>query len=347
MDWLDKPYFSLNAYFMGIYGEKIYKIAVDAGLTCPNRDGRLDTRGCVFCSAGGSGDFAVEICDTPYKKQYVHRDGTSRMVTTNSTGKALMTRKIMDVKQQIKRGMARFHKKVGERFVIYFQAYTNTYASVEYLREIWSAALANERVVGISIATRPDCLEADVLALLEELIVRYRAEGKFIWIELGLQTKHEQTAKYIRRHYTLAVYEEAVQKLCRLEIPYITHVILGLPGETEEMMLETVRYVCGREAYRPFGIKLQLLHVLAETDLARDYESLHFAVMDEDAYILLVAKCLRMIPPDIVIHRVTGDGPKKLLIAPSWSANKKHVLNFLHHYLAKEKIKQGDCLSDS
>ena len=339
VDWLEKPYYSLNAYFKGIYGEKIYKIAVDAGLSCPNRDGSLDTRGCIFCSAGGSGDFAVDIKDTPYKQLYEHRGGCDKKISIDAVSEAMNKRRVLDVKQQIKRGMARFHKSVGERFVIYFQAYTNTYAEVEYLKQIWTAALAEEQVVGISIATRPDCLGEEILALLKELKEQFMKSGKFIWIELGLQTMHEETANYIRRHYARSVYESAVCSLCSIGIPYITHVILGLPGESEEMMLETVRYVC---ALRPFGIKLQLLHVLSGTDMAKDYEEGKFNVMGEEEYIRTVAKCLQEIPDDIVIHRVTGDGPKKLLIAPAWSANKKHVLNFLHQYLAKENIRQGD-----
>ena len=354
MDWLDKPYYSLNAYFKGVYGEKIYKIAVDAGLTCPNRDGTLDTRGCIFCSAGGSGDFAVNISNSPYKKQYEHRGGNTKEISIHTASDAMMKRKILDVKQQITRGMARFNKAVGERFVIYFQAYTNTYASIDYLREIWTAALAEESVVGISIATRPDCLGEDVLCLLKELKDAYREQGKFIWIELGLQTIHEETAKYIRRHYELGVYESCVRRLCELGVPYITHVILGLPGETEDMMLDTVRYVSngplgddalisvqGDNKCRPFGIKLQLLHVLSGTDLAVEYENGMFEVLDENKYISLIGKCLKEIHPDIVIHRVTGDGPKKILIAPTWSGNKKHVLNSLHQYLAKEGIRQG------
>lgn len=352
MDWLDKPYYSLNAYFKGVYGEKIYKIAVDAGLTCPNRDGTLDIRGCIFCSAGGSGDFAVNISDSPYKKQYEHRGGNTKEISIHTASDAMMKRKILDVKQQITRGMARFNKAVGERFVIYFQAYTNTYASIDYLREIWTAALAEESVVGISIATRPDCLGEDVLCLLKELKDAYHEQGKFIWIELGLQTMYEQTAEYIRRHYSLTVYEEAVCKLAEIDIPYITHVILGLPGETREMMLNTVSYVSDgafasceggeRIVCRPFGIKLQLLHVLKDTDLAKDYEAGTFDVLDEEEYISLVAECLQVIHPDVVIHRVTGDGPKKILIAPTWSGNKKHVLNSLHRYMAENNIKQGD-----
>ena len=335
VDWLDKPYYSLNAYFKHVYGQKIYKIAVNAGLTCPNRDGTLDNRGCIFCSAGGSGDFAVDIGNEVYHREYAGREGVNR--------------RVLDVSRQIERGMAKFNKSVGEKFVIYFQAYTNTYGDAEYLREIWTAALMHESVVGISIATRPDCLSDEALDVLAELNGKYCSEDsdlqqrKFIWIELGLQTMHEKTAGYIRRHYPLAVYEEAVKRLGDIEIPYITHIILGLPGETEEMMLETVRYV-NRGVYgvRPQGIKLQLLHVLDGTDLANDYNAGEFEVLTQDAYIDLVIRCLQNISEDVVIHRVTGDGPKSILIAPKWSSNKRGVLNSFHSRMRELGARQGD-----
>lgn len=321
VDWLGKPYYSLNAYFKHTYGQKIYKIAVDAGLSCPNRDGSLDTRGCIFCSQGGSGDFAVNIQET--------RDNTAEIV-----------------KQQIKAGLSRFNKSVGEKFVIYFQAYTNTYGNAEYLRKIWKTALDEESVVGISIATRPDCLGEDVVDVLKELKESY---SKFIWIELGLQTIHEKTAEYIRRHYPLSAYEEAVLKLDMLDIPYITHIILGLPNETKEEMLETVFYVeqgifdyDKHRQIKPLGIKLQLLHVLKNTDLAEDFYEGKFKTMEMDEYIQLVIDALQRINPEIVIHRVTGDGPKSLLISPQWSANKKQVLNLLHKTMAEKNARQGD-----
>lgn len=346
-DWLDKPYYSLNAYFRHTCGQKIYKIAVDAGLTCPNRDGSLDTSGCTFCSAGGSGDFAVSLSDSVgsgvYRREYA--------------GRGNFRRRALDVARQIERGMARFNKSVGERFVIYFQAYTNTYGDVEYLREIWTAALESEQVAGISIATRPDCLGfgtsdwqrkcQGVLQLLEELSTVYKPRGKFIWVELGLQTIHEETALKIRRHYPLSVYEEAVRALSDIKIPYITHIILGLPGESREMMLETVRYVsrgCGK--CPPFGIKLQLLHVLSGTKLAAEYEAGRVRVMDLEEYIDLVIACLQNISPRTVIHRVTGDGPKNILLAPMWSGNKKMVLNTLHRRMRERGIMQGDCVED-
>ena len=304
-EWLDKPYYSLNAYFKNKYGEKIYKIAVNAGLSCPNRDGTLGSRGCIFCSSGGSGDFAVDMKDS-------------------------------SVSEQIKACIDRFDKKFGDKFVIYFQAFTNTYGDIGYMRKIWTEALSHEDVVGISIATRPDCLGDEVIYLLREL--KEKAVNKFIWIELGLQTIHEKTSEYIRRGYNLSVYDEAVKKLDYIGIPYITHIILGLPDETREMMIDTVRYVNER---KPFGIKLQLLHVIEGTDLANDYQEGKFEVLDMDSYISLVIECLENISPEIVIHRVTGDGPKKILIAPTWSGDKKKVLNTLHMRMRELGAYQG------
>lgn len=390
--WLDKPYYSLDAYMKYTYGQKVYKIAVDAGLTCPNRDGTLGERGCIFCSAGGSGDFAVPIAgdsrqdgqsaasgrvgvDIPTAGGCVYEHRSKRDVRGGASTEVYhkeyerrgscvdVERKTLDVKRQMERGMAKFHKKVGEKFIIYFQAYTNTYGDPAYLERIWREALEEESVVGISIATRPDCLgvpggivEAkktemtvtgntskdaeSIISILGRLQKEYAALGKFIWIELGLQTMHETTAQYIRRGYSLSVYETAVQALTDNNIPYIVHVILGLPGETEEDMLATVRYVCGQQA-KPFGIKLQLLHVLRGTDLCADYEAGEFEVLSQDAYIELVIRCLEIIPDDIVIHRVTGDGPKNILVAPLWSGNKRQVLNILHQKMKNEKREQG------
>lgn len=319
-NWLGKPYYSLNAYFKNTYGEKIYKIAVNAGLSCPNRDGTLGSRGCIFCSSGGSGDFAVDMKDS-------------------------------SVSEQIKAGIDRFDKKFGDKFVIYFQAFTNTYGDIGYLRKIWTEALSHEDVVGISIATRPDCLGDEVIYLLRELKEKYccgdyvndlsgkdKSFDKFIWIELGLQTIHEKTAEYIRCGYHLSVYDEAVKKLDDIGIPYITHIILGLPYETREMMLDTVRYVNERE---PFGIKLQLLHILEGTDLADEYRKGKFEVLDMESYISLVIECLENISPEVVVHRVTGDGPKKILIAPIWSKDKKKVLNTLHKRMRELGAYQG------
>lgn len=291
--WNDKPYHSLDYELKRIYGEKIYKIALDAGMTCPNRDGSCGVRGCIFCSAGGSGDFAV---------------------------------KGVSVAAQLDQGKRYFHEKnIGNRFIAYFQAYTNTYAPVAKLEALYREALAEPSVVGISIATRPDCLGSDVLSLLDKLNREY-AE-KFIWIELGLQTIHETTASRIRRGYPLSVFDKAVEQLHEISIPAITHVILGLPGEDRSMMLETCCYLASKGIQ---GIKLQLLHVLKNTDLVELYKKKTFEIFDMMTYIDIVISCLEVLPPDMVIHRVTGDGPKDLLIAPLWSRNKRLVLNTLH-----------------
>lgn len=293
MHWFDKPYHSLDYEMKSTFGEKIYKIALDAKMTCPNRDGTCGTRGCIFCSEGGSGDFA-------------------------SSGAS--------ISEQLERGRNLFNsKKTGSKFIAYFQSYTNTYAPINVLEALFSEALSEPSVVGISIATRPDCLGDDVIALLEKLGIEY--PDKFIWVELGLQTVHEKTAAFIRRGYGLKVYEEAVGRLKSISVPIITHVILGLPFETKEMMLETCRYISSLET---FGIKLQLLHVLKNTDLALEYENKTFEVLEFMEYIDIVVSCLEVLPPDMVIHRVTGDGPKDLLIAPLWSLDKRHVLNTLH-----------------
>ena len=296
---MDKPYYTLNDYLKSTYGKKCFKVSVNAGLTCPNRDGTLDSRGCIFCSASGSGDFACNI------------SSALQTVRDNS----------------------------DNNYIVYFQAFTNTYGDIDYLESIYRQALAPDNVIGISIGTRPDCLSDSVMELLTTLQNECSESGKFIWIELGLQTIHEHTAKYIRRHYALSVYDEAVAKLNDCNIPYITHIILGLPNETPEMMLDTVSYVCSKN---PFGIKLQLLHVLEHTDLADDYNSGLFETMTMDEYIDIVISCLRIIPPQISLHRVTGDGPKDILISPRWSTNKKVVLNTLHKKMWKNGYTQGD-----
>lgn len=306
-------YYSLNDYLKETYGEKIYKIAIDAGLTCPNRDGKIDTRGCIFCSAGGSGDFAVSRKDFP------------------------------TISEQIEAGIGLFSdKKVGSRFIAYFQAYTNTYGPVEYLEEVFSEALSHPLIAGISIATRPDCLGDEVIKLLVSLKERY--ENKFIWVELGLQTIHEDTALYIRRGYSLSVFEEALKALNLSGIPAIVHVILGLPGENRGRILETIDYLAQKDI---FGIKLQLLHILKGTDLAKDYEKNLFSMYTKEEYIDLVIDCIEHLPKNVVLHRVTGDGPKNLLIAPLWSGNKKDVLNSLHHRFKERGAYQGRYFYDT
>lgn len=306
-------YYSLNEYFKEQFGEKIYKIAIDAGLTCPNRDGTLGTKGCIFCSEGGSGDFAVSRKSFP------------------------------TIDEQLSAGISLFSgKKTGNRFIAYFQAYTNTYGEPDYLFQIFSEALSHPKIVGISIGTRPDCIGEDILQLLSRLQACY--PGKFIWIELGLQTIHEDTALYIRRGYPLSVFENCLLSLNRLQIPVIVHVILGLPGENHEKILETIDYLAKKNI---FGIKLQLLHILKGTDLAIHYEKRPFYVYHQEEYIDLVIDCIEHLPKNIVIHRLTGDGPKNLLIAPLWSSNKKNVLNSLHHRFKERGAYQGRCFYDT
>lgn len=311
--WLDKPYYSLNAYFQHTYGEKCYKIALDGGFSCPNRDGTVGVGGCIFCSGFGSGDFS-----TPTGGQ-------------------------SSIQEQLEAGLALMgNKKTGRRFVAYFQAFTNTYGPIFKLRRLYTEALESPEIIGISIATRPDCLGEDVLCLLSEL--KQAHPDKFIWVELGLQTIHSDTALYIRRGYELPVFTEACFNLHRLHIPFIVHVILGLPHETPDMMLQTIDYV---NSVRPFGIKLQLLHILKGTDLAEDFLSGKFEALTEDAYFSILGACIARLHPDIVLHRVTGDGPKNLLFAPLWSADKRGVLNHLHHYLKENHLYQGKDYHDS
>lgn len=304
MRWNEKPYHSLDYELKAQYGEKIYKIALDANMTCPNRDGSKGTRGCIFCSEGGSGDFAA-------------------------TGKS--------ISEQLEQGKSIFHSKnIGSKFIAYFQAFTNTYAPVEILEALYREALNEPSVVGISIATRPDCIGNDVLSLLEKL--KNEFSNKFIWIELGLQTIHESTATLIRRGYPLSVFNEAVHNLNKIHIPVIVHVILGLPIENKEMMLETCNYL---NSMNISGIKLQLLHVLKNTDLVELFENKHFEILEFEEYISIIISCLETLSPDIVIHRVTGDGPRDLLIAPKWSLDKRRVLNTLHQEMKKRESFQG------
>ncbi len=288
------PYNGVNEYFRRRFGCKVYKLALDGGFTCPNRDGTLGSKGCIFCLEG-SGGFAEKIC----------AEG--------------------DVTKQIERAKARVEAKLGAgKYIAYFQAYTSTYGDIEYMRRLYTAVLANDDIVALAIGTRPDCVSKEVLALLKELNA-----VKPVIIELGLQTIHKETALYIRRGYETSVYAEAAEKLNSCGIELVTHIILGLPGETEEMMLDSVRYACQYSQ----GIKLQLLHILEGTDLAVDYANGKFEVMTMEEYVALVKKCVAIIPPEVVIHRITGDGDKKHLIAPMWSADKKRVLNALNKAL--------------
>lgn len=306
-DWHGKPYYSLDAYLKNTYGEKLYKIAIDAGFTCPNRDGTLGRDGCIFCSAGGSGDYAVHTAKYP------------------------------SVSEQLSAGAALFqHKRIGTRFIAYFQAYTNTYGPLPHLYTLYKEALQEPTVAGISIATRPDCMSESIVTMLTNLLTEY--PDKFIWIELGLQTIHEQTADLIRRGYPLSVYDDCVSMLHRAHIPVITHMILGLPGEIKEHMLSTIDHLnrCGT-----WGVKLQLLHVLQGTDLAALYTQGRYQPLTQEMYLELVIDCLERLSPNIVIHRLTGDGPRDLLLAPLWSLNKRGVLNTLHRTMKLRNTYQG------
>ena len=283
------------------YGQKIYKLSLSAGCTCPNRDGTLGYGGCTFCSEGGSGDFAAH--------------------PASSREQIAEARKRIDPKLPASLAME------DRRFIAYFQSFTNTYGNTARLEPIFSEAASQPEIVGLSIGTRPDCLEEDKISMLKRL-----NERKPVWIELGLQTIHEVTAQRIHRGYSLPVFEDAYYRLKQAGIPVIVHVILGLPGETEEMMLQTIRYLASLDPH-PDGVKLQLLHILKGTRLADEYLACPFPLLEMEEYCRLVVKCLKILPEDIVIHRLTGDGPKKLLLAPLWSADKKRVLNTLNRFI--------------
>lgn len=308
--WLGKPYYSLDAYCKNTFGEKLYKIALDAGFTCPNRDGTLGNKGCIFCSEGGSGDFATRLT-SPEELQ-----------NTLSAGKQRLS-----------------GKQTGSRFIAYFQAYTGTYAPTDYLESIYRAALDEDSVAGISIATRPDCLPDDVLQLLKTLKDDY--PDKFIWIELGLQTIHEETATFIRRGYTLSCFEKGIAALDTLSIPVIVHLILGLPGESKADILASISYLNSKPVW---GIKLQLLHILKNTDLGTLYlenPEKFSSFPSRDAYLDTLIDCIEHLRADMVIHRVTGDAPKLLLLAPLWSSDKRGVLNALHQKMKTDSAFQG------
>ena len=280
--------FTLNDYCRKTFGQKLYKISLNGGMTCPNRDGTCGSRGCIFCSEGGSGDFTPDLS--------------------------------MSIERQIETAKSRVSGKFrGKRYIAYFQAYTNTYAPVEYLRNLFIPVIKRDDIAVLSIATRPDCLGEEVISLLS-----YLNSIKPVWVELGLQTSNRRTSEYIRRGYDLEVYERTVKRLNNIGVHIITHVILGLPGETRDDMLCSVRYAVKTGTG---GIKLQLLHVLENTDLADDYRQGKFKVLTLEEYSDIVTECVKNIPDDVVIHRLTGDGPKKILIAPLWSADKKRVLN--------------------
>lgn len=313
-----RPYYSLNAWLKQTFGTKVYKLALDGGMTCPNRDGTLGTGGCIFCSAGGSGDFAAGNAEAG-------STGTSAVFRQMSIGEQIEAAKTLVAQKMPSDG----------RYIAYFQSFTNTYASVPYLRELFTEAIIRPEITALSIATRPDCLEPEKIRLLQELNLI-----KPVWVELGLQTIHSETAELIRRGYPLSCFEEAVKQLKAAGLIVIVHLILGLPGESRDQMLQSVDYLAH---FSPAidGIKLQLLHVLRGTDLAGMYEKEPFSIFSLEEYADFVITCLEHLPPSMVIHRLTGDGPKKLLIAPLWSADKKRVLNTLHRRLRERGTYQG------
>lgn len=288
-------YYSVSEYLKNTYGHKLYKLSLSGNMTCPNRDGTLDNRGCIFCSGHGSGDFAVQDID---KAKLVIAD-----------------------------------KYKGSEYIAYFQSFTNTYADAEYLRRLFTPVIMRDDIRILSIATRPDCLGSDILDLLKELNTI-----KPVWIELGLQTIREDTARYIRRGYGLSVYDEAVYNLKQIGIRPIVHMIMGLPFENADDAVATARYIADSGAW---GIKVSLLHILKDTDLYKDYCAGLFEAMSMDDYLDITGKIISVLPEDMVIHRLTGDGPKDLLAAPLWTANKKRVLNTLTHYLKDNNIYQG------
>lgn len=299
----ETPYYSLNKYYKELFKEKVYKIALNANLTCPNRDGKIDTRGCIFCSQDGSGDF------------------------TSS--------KNLSIYDQIEQGKKLLSKKIksSSKYIAYFQAFTNTYGDIEYLRKIYNEAISHPDIVGISIATRPDCIDTDILELLKEI-----NREKKLWIELGLQSMHKKTAEFIRRGYPLSCFENAVNSLNTYNIDIVAHLIIGLPNETKTDILESIDYIASKKIH---GVKLQLLHILKDTDLAQLYLEKGFNILTLDEYADLIVDCIERLPKNIVIHRITGDGPKNLLLAPNWSANKKHVLNTINNRFILRASYQG------
>ena len=302
MRWLDKPYHSLDYEMKRQFGCKVYRLALDGGCSCPNRDGKIGYGGCIFCSAGGSGDFAADR-------------------------RLSVTQQILAQEEKIR------EKRPVDSFIAYFQAYTGTYAPTEHLKSIFTEAMSRPEIKVLSVATRPDCLPPDVLDLLARL-----AEQKPVWVELGLQTIHEDTARFIRRGYPLEVFEKAVSDLRSIGIDVIVHLILGLPGEDAGRVLQSVRYLNGCDIQ---GVKLQLLHILSGTDLAEFWRAHPFPVMTQEEYTLLLIDCLEHLRGDIVIHRLTGDGPSDLLIAPDWSRNKRSVLNGIHSAMKTRGAWQG------
>lgn len=301
-EWNGKRYHTLNYFLREKFGEKVFKISLDGGFTCPNRDGKISTGGCVFCSARGSGDFAGD-------------------------------RKISIASQfdEVKEMMS--HKWKSGKYIAYFQAYTNTYAPIEELRKKYNEAIANEGVVALAIATRPDCLDEDVLDLLEEM-----SKKLYIWVELGLQTSNDETAKRINRGYMLNVFDKAVKDLKSRNIDTVAHVIFGLPGETKEDMINTIDYIAHSGIQ---GIKIHLLHLMKNTKLVEEYEAGNLKFLSQEEYIDIITESISRLPENMIVHRLTGDAPRNELIGPMWSLKKWEVLNAIDKALMENDIYQG------
>ncbi|WP_233460667.1 TIGR01212 family radical SAM protein [Enterocloster lavalensis] len=378
MDWNQKPYHSLDYELKRRFGRKIYKLSLDGGMTCPNRDGTLGNRGCIFCSSGGSGDFAAKACPDVWEqieaaKARVRRKmppgssgataapGSSGATTApgsngattapGSNGTTIAPGSSGATTAPESRGNASTASECNASantspesrattppsYIAYFQSYTNTYAPLPRLRSLFERAVSHPDVALLSVATRPDCLPDETVSLLAGLNRR-----KPVWVELGLQTVHEDTARFIRRGYGFPVFEDACRRLKAAGITVVVHVILGLPGEDRERMLETItRMADFSRAGLIDGIKLQLLHVLKGTDLADYYQNHPFPIFSMEEYIDFVIDCAELLPPELVIHRLTGDGPKSLLVAPSWSGNKRLVLNTLARRFKERNTWQG------
>lgn len=301
-EWGGKRYNSLNYFLREKFGEKVFKISLDAGFSCPNRDGTISRGGCVFCSERGSGDFAGSRCFS-------------------------ITKQFEDIKEMM-------NKKWKEgKYIAYFQAYTNTYASVDILREKYEEAVSQEGVVALAIATRPDCLSVEILELLEEFSKRV-----YVWVELGLQTSNDNTAKIINRGYMLQTFEEALEKLNERKIDVVVHTIFGLPGETQKDMLNTVEYIASKHIK---GVKFHLLHLMEQTPMVKLYEKGMIEFLEQEEYIELICKAITMLPQEVVIHRLTGDAPRELLMGPMWSLKKWEVLNAIDRKFTEKDWYQG------
>lgn len=298
--WGGKSYYTLNSFLREKFNEKVFKISLDGGFSCPNRDGTVAKGGCTYCSASGSGDFAGNRVQS-------------------------ISDQFDDIKDMMNK------KWSNGKLIAYFQAYTNTYAPINYLRKVFYEAVKSADVEIISIATRPDCLGPEVLDLIAEI-----NRIKPVWIELGLQTIHDKTARLIKRGYKLKVFEQAVKDLNEIGVNIIVHLILGLPGENENDMLETINYIAKQNIH---GVKLQLLHILKNTALVNLMPSMHILTMDE--YTDLVIKCIERLPQEVVIHRLTGDGPRGTLLAPLWSKDKLTVMNTINHKMKELDTWQG------